>query len=75
MVSEREHDSRRNELAYCLATPLDPAAEPRAQAEDDIEDAHFVDPSSLGSAEIQPLHQAILDAVVGDSHARFPRPR
>jgi ADP-ribose pyrophosphatase YjhB (NUDIX family) len=32
MVWEREHDRRRNLLAYFLATPLDPAAEPRAQA-------------------------------------------
>ncbi len=61
MVWEREHDKRRNVLAYFLATPVDPAAEPRAQAEEDIDDAQFVDPSELGVAEIHPLHQAILE--------------
>jgi ADP-ribose pyrophosphatase YjhB (NUDIX family) len=60
MVWEREHDRRRNVLAYFLATPVDPAAKPRAQADEDIEDAQFVDPSGLSAAEIHPLHQAIL---------------
>jgi 8-oxo-dGTP pyrophosphatase MutT (NUDIX family) len=59
MVWERTHDMRRNVLAYFLATPVDPAAAPRAQAEEDIEDAQFVDPSVI--SEIHPLHQAILD--------------
>jgi len=61
MVWEREHDLRRNVLAYFLATPVDPAAKTRAQTEEDIEDAQFVDPSGLSSAEIHPLHQAILE--------------
>jgi 8-oxo-dGTP diphosphatase len=60
MVWEREHDRRRNVLAYFLATPVDAAAKPRAQADEDIEDAQFVDPSGLSAAEIHPLHQAIL---------------
>jgi ADP-ribose pyrophosphatase YjhB (NUDIX family) len=59
MVWEREHDRRRNLLAYYLATPLDPAAVPRAQVEEDIDDAAYVDPSAL--PEVHPLHQAILD--------------
>lgn len=59
MVWEREHDRRRNLLAYYLATPLDPAAVPRAQVEEDIDDAAYVDPNAL--TEIHPLHQAILD--------------
>jgi ADP-ribose pyrophosphatase YjhB (NUDIX family) len=61
MVWEREHDSRRNVLAYFLATPLDPAAEPRAQAEEGIEDAAYADPGELSVAEIHPLHQAIFE--------------
>jgi ADP-ribose pyrophosphatase YjhB (NUDIX family) len=61
MVWEREHDCRRNVLAYFLATPVHPAAQPRAQAEEDIEEATFVDPRELSVAEIHPLHQAILE--------------
>ena len=61
MVWEREHDRRRNLLAFFLATPLDPAAEPRAQSEEDIEDARFVDPSELNVADIHPLNQAVLE--------------
>jgi ADP-ribose pyrophosphatase YjhB (NUDIX family) len=61
MVWEREHDRRRNLLAYFLAAPLDPAAEPRPQSEEDIEDAAFLVPGELGAGEIHPLHQAILD--------------
>jgi 8-oxo-dGTP diphosphatase len=59
MVWEREHDRRRNLLAFFLATPLDPAAEPRPQSEEDIEDAMFVDPNEL--AGIHPLNQALLE--------------
>jgi ADP-ribose pyrophosphatase YjhB (NUDIX family) len=59
MVWERGHDMRRNVLAYFLATPVDPTAEPRAQAEENIDDAGFVDPSDV--AEIHPLHHAILE--------------
>jgi ADP-ribose pyrophosphatase YjhB (NUDIX family) len=61
MVWEREHDSRRNVLAYFLATPLDPEAEPRAEEEEGIEDAAFVDPRELGPGEIHPLHWVILE--------------
>ncbi len=60
MLWEREHDSRRNTLVYFAATPLD-AAEPRAQTEEEIEDAAFVDPGELGAGEFHPLHQVILD--------------
>jgi ADP-ribose pyrophosphatase YjhB (NUDIX family) len=59
MVWERAHDMRRNLLAYFLATPVDRAVQPRAQTEEDIDDAQFVDPEVLD--EIHPLHQAILD--------------
>jgi ADP-ribose pyrophosphatase YjhB (NUDIX family) len=61
MLWAREHDRRRNLLAYFLATPSGPAAEPRPQTAEDIEAAAFVDPGELGAAEIHPLHQAILD--------------
>jgi ADP-ribose pyrophosphatase YjhB (NUDIX family) len=61
MSWEREHDRRRNLLAYFLAKPVDPTAEPQAQSEEDIEAAAFVEPSDLGVPEIHPLHQAILD--------------
>jgi 8-oxo-dGTP diphosphatase len=60
MVWEREHDRRRNLLAYFLATPVDPASEPRPQVEEDIEEAAYVDPRAL-SGEIHPMHAAILD--------------
>jgi ADP-ribose pyrophosphatase YjhB (NUDIX family) len=61
MLWEREHDRRRNLLAYYAATPVDPGSVPRAQVEEDIEKAAFVDPGSLAMHEIHPLHQAILD--------------
>ena len=61
MLWEREHDRRRNLLAYFLATPSSPEAEPRPQTEEDIEAAAFLDPAEPGAAEIHPLHQAILD--------------
>lgn len=61
MVWERKHDNRRNLLAYFLSTPLDPAAKPRAQSEEGIEDATFVDPSELSVTEIHPLNQVILE--------------
>jgi ADP-ribose pyrophosphatase YjhB (NUDIX family) len=61
LVWEREHDRRRNLLACFLASPTDPAAEPRAQSEEDIEDARFVDPGELDAAEIHPLELPILE--------------
>jgi 8-oxo-dGTP pyrophosphatase MutT (NUDIX family) len=61
MVWEREHDRRRNLLAYFLAAPVDSAAEPHPQSEENIEEATYVDPSELSVAEIHPLNQAILE--------------
>jgi 8-oxo-dGTP diphosphatase len=60
MVWKREHDRRSNVLAYFAASPLDPLAEPRAQTEEDIDDARYLDPQQT-SAEIHPLHQVILE--------------
>jgi ADP-ribose pyrophosphatase YjhB (NUDIX family) len=71
MLWEREHDRRRNLLAYFIATPSSAAAEPRPQTEEDIEAAAFVDPGELGAAEIHPLHQAILARWWGTDATRF----
>jgi len=61
MVWEREHDRRRNLLAHFLATPVDQTQVPRAQSEEGIEEATFIDPSELHIAEIHPLNEAILE--------------
>jgi 8-oxo-dGTP diphosphatase len=61
MVWQREHDRRRNLLAYFLATPIDPAASPRPQAEEDIEDAAYVDPSELSPPEFHPLDHGVFE--------------
>lgn len=61
MVWEREHDRRRNLLAFFLATECDPAAEPRPQLEEDIDAAAFIDPLAVDPAKIHPLNQAIFD--------------
>jgi ADP-ribose pyrophosphatase YjhB (NUDIX family) len=58
MVWQREHDHRRNVLAYFLATPLDDT-EPQPQVEEDIDAAAFAAPQAV--AEIHPLHAAILE--------------
>jgi ADP-ribose pyrophosphatase YjhB (NUDIX family) len=71
MVWEREHDRRRNLLAYFVATPSSPAAEPRPQTEEDIEAAAFVEPGELGDGQIHPLHQAILDRWWGTGTTGF----
>jgi 8-oxo-dGTP diphosphatase len=60
MVWEREHDRRRNLLAYFAATPADPASEPRPQVEEDIDQAAYVDPRALGG-ELHPMHAAIVE--------------
>ncbi len=57
----REHDHRRNVLAFFAATPTDTSPVPRAQVEEDIEEAAFVDPLALPAEEIHPLNRAILD--------------
>jgi ADP-ribose pyrophosphatase YjhB (NUDIX family) len=61
MVWEREHDHRRNLLAYFLASPRDAAAQPRGQVEEDIDDAAFIDPAALGAGEVHPYHAAIVE--------------
>ena len=61
VVWEREHDRRRNLLAFFHATPVDPTQEPRAQTEEDIEDARFMDPRRLAPADMHPLERPILE--------------
>ena len=61
LVWEREHDRRRNLLAFFVGTSVDPAPRPRPQSEEDIEDARFVDPSELPPSEIHPLERPILE--------------
>jgi ADP-ribose pyrophosphatase YjhB (NUDIX family) len=59
MVWEREHDRRRNVLAFFVATPVEPGAEPRGQVEEDIEKAAYVDSLDVDLTEIHPLDQVI----------------
>jgi ADP-ribose pyrophosphatase YjhB (NUDIX family) len=70
LVWEREHDRRRNVLAFFRAVPLDPAASPRAQTDEDIEDAAYVDPDEL-RGEIHPLNLSILDRWWGRRESGF----
>jgi hypothetical protein len=60
MVWEREHDRRRNLLAFFVATALDPGADPRPQLEEDIDAAAYVDPFSLGET-LHPLDRPVLE--------------
>jgi ADP-ribose pyrophosphatase YjhB (NUDIX family) len=60
MTWERQHDRRRNVLAFFLATPVDPSARPRAQSEEDIDEALYADPAAL-TAETHPLDRVILE--------------
>jgi 8-oxo-dGTP pyrophosphatase MutT (NUDIX family) len=61
VVWEREHDRRRNLLAFFHATPMDASRLPRAQVEEDIEDARFVDPDELDPSDMHPLERPILE--------------
>lgn len=71
VVWEREHDRRRNLLAYFAATPTSAAPEPRPQSEEDIEAALFVDPAELPSDEIHPLEQPIVERWWGPRETGF----
>jgi 8-oxo-dGTP diphosphatase len=59
MLWQREHDRRRNLLAYFLAAPVDTDARPRPQTEEEIEDAAYVDPSDLRPPEFHPLDHGV----------------
>jgi ADP-ribose pyrophosphatase YjhB (NUDIX family) len=60
MMWEREHDRRRNVLAFFEAAPLDATVAPRAQTEEGIDDAQYVDPFVLVD-EIHPLERAVIE--------------
>jgi ADP-ribose pyrophosphatase YjhB (NUDIX family) len=71
LVWEREHDQRRNVLAYFAATPVGTPPEPRPQVEEDIEAAVFLDPAKLPSDEIHPLERPILERWWGPRETGF----
>jgi ADP-ribose pyrophosphatase YjhB (NUDIX family) len=60
LVWQREHDRRRNVLAFFEAAPVDTAAEPQPQREEGIEEARYVEPRGV-EAEIHPLYVPILE--------------
>lgn len=61
MLWEREHDRRRNLLAFFFATPVDATQRPRPQSEEGIEEAACVVPSELDAVPVDPLNQVILE--------------
>ena len=61
VVWEREHDRRRNILAFFRATPLDPAQEPRPQVEEGISEARFLDRDTLSALALHPLEGPVLE--------------
>jgi ADP-ribose pyrophosphatase YjhB (NUDIX family) len=61
LVWEREHDRRRNVLAFFEATPVDATQEPRPQTAEDIDDAKYVDPTVIDDGVIHPLESPILE--------------
>jgi ADP-ribose pyrophosphatase YjhB (NUDIX family) len=58
---EREHDRRRNLLAFFRATPLDSGQEPRPQLEEDIDAAAYLHPEELGNVELHPLNGPVIE--------------
>lgn len=58
MVWERDHDHRRNVLAWFEGMPRD-GTEPRPQTDEAIEAAAFLDPTTLD--DVHPLEQVVLD--------------
>jgi ADP-ribose pyrophosphatase YjhB (NUDIX family) len=57
LVWEREHDRRRNVLAFFSAEPQG-GGEPRPQLEEDIDAAAFLDPATL--TDLHPLDEPVL---------------
>jgi 8-oxo-dGTP pyrophosphatase MutT (NUDIX family) len=70
LVWEREHDRRRNVLAYFEATPLDAEAVPRPQVEEEIDEAAYLDPLTLGDA-LHPLERPVVQRWWNSRTARF----
>jgi len=71
LVWEREHDRRRNVLAFFEATPIDATQEPRPQIEEDIDDARYVDPAAIEDGVVHPLEQPILERWRGNGSGAF----
>ena len=60
LVWEREHDHRRNILAFFEGVPVDPGQLPRPQVEEGIEDARWLDPFAFDDGEIHGLELPII---------------
>lgn len=60
LVWEREHDRRRNVLAFFEAVPVEPSQQPRPQVEEGIEDARWLDPFAVDEGEIHGLELPII---------------
>jgi len=70
LVWERQGDRRRNVLAWFAATRIGDD-EPRAQAEEGIEEAAFVDPATLEALDVHPLCRAALEPWWHDGRKGF----
>jgi 8-oxo-dGTP diphosphatase len=71
MMWERSHDRRRNVLAFFRAMPLDPRAAPRPQADEDIEEAAFLDPRGLPDGELHPLERPLIERWLSSGETGF----
>jgi 8-oxo-dGTP diphosphatase len=58
---ERQHDRRRNVLAFFRATPLEPEQEPRPQLEEDIDAAAYLDPDQLDDVGLHPIDRPVVE--------------
>ena len=68
---EREHDRRRNVLAFFSAEPLDPAARPEPQLDEDIDAAAYLDPHALPDGELHPLERPVLERWLSSGERGF----
>jgi 8-oxo-dGTP diphosphatase len=71
LVWEREHDRRRNLLAFFRAEPLDLGKRPRPQVEEDIDDAAYLDPRDLPDGELHPLERPVLERWLTSAETGF----
>jgi 8-oxo-dGTP pyrophosphatase MutT (NUDIX family) len=71
LVWEREHDRRRNVLAFFRARPLDPGRQPRPQLEEDIDDAAYLDPWNLPNGALHPLERPVLERWLASGETGF----
>jgi 8-oxo-dGTP diphosphatase len=71
MMWEREHDRRRNVLAYFGAEPLDTQRQPQPQSEEDIDEAAYLDPRALPDGTLHPLEQPVLERWLSSGETGF----